>query len=329
MRLLIMLSFVFCNQMVIANTKVKLKIAALAPEGTSWAQNIKDFAIEVGKKTEGRVEIRSYLGGIAGDEPDILRKIRVGGQMHGGVFTGKILGEIYSDVRVMELPFNFYHDQGMTRKVLTQMTPEFNKGFLDNGFVNLGFYEVGQVYVVSTKPVKNLEGMKGIKVWSWEGDKLVEAMINELQLVSVPLALPDVLSSLTTGIIDSAYAPPLGILALQWQSKVKYMVDFPIAFSIGAFLIKKDIWEKIDLKDRELIQKISQEFVAKANETSARENQEGLAALKNMGVEFIQFPKTDTEKAESIRTKVIQRVREKSLSANVIDTFEKIRTRKP
>ena len=91
----------------IAMAQVEIKLAALAPEGTNWANTLKDMARDVARDTQGRVKFKLYYGGVAGDEPDVLRKIRIG-QFHAGVFTGKILGEIYSDIRVIELPFNFY-----------------------------------------------------------------------------------------------------------------------------------------------------------------------------------------------------------------------------
>lgn len=152
---------------------VTIKIAAIAPDGTNWANTIKKMAKEVKKATDGKVKFKVYYGGVAGDEPDVLRKIRVG-QLHGGVFTGKTLGDIFGDVRAIEIPFNFLHSREKGLKALQGMTPYFSKNLDAKGFTALGFYEVGQVYVVSTKEVSSIEKMKGIKIWSWEGDEVVK-----------------------------------------------------------------------------------------------------------------------------------------------------------
>jgi len=208
-----------------------LKVAAIAPDGTNWAKTLKKMSKEVKKETNGKVKFKIYYGGVAGDEPDVLRKIRVG-QLHGGVFTGKTLGDIFGDIRAIEIPFNFNHNEEKASKALDSMEGYFSSNLSSKGFKSLGFYKLGQVYVVSTKKVESIKQMKGVKIWSWEGDEVVKSMIDSLNLVSVPLALPDVLSSLSTGIIDSAYAPALGILALQWQSKVKYLINFPTAYSV-------------------------------------------------------------------------------------------------
>ncbi len=189
--------------------------------------------------------------------------------------------------------------------------------------MNLGFYEIGQVYVVSTKKVANLNELKGIKIWSWEGDPLVGALLETLQLVSVPLALPDVLSSLSTGIIDAAYAPPLGILALQWHTKIKYLVDFPTAYSIGALLVSDKVWSKISPEHQQKILTIADKFVKEANDKSVAENEAARVQLKKGGVEFVSFPEADIKQAASVRGKVIARLKGKNISAKMLEALEK------
>ena len=303
---------------------VRIKLATLVPKGTNLAITLKDFSQEVKKKTEGRVKFQVYYGGIQGDEPDVLRKTRVG-QLHGGVFTGKTLGDIFSDVRIMEVPFNFYHDEKKALDALTKNTDYFNQEIAAKGFVNLGFYGIGKVYVASSKKVTSINELKGVKMWAWEGDKLVRAMMDSLGLVSVPLALPDVMSSLSTGIIDAAYAPPLGILALQWQNQVKYIIDFPIAYSIGALLITQKQWKKISDADKKMIRSLAQESIAKANKLAIEDNKKSLSKLKELGIELLEFSKNDLAKAEKIRKDVLDKLESKILSKRIINEVEKLR----
>jgi TRAP-type transport system periplasmic protein len=295
----------------------QIKLAVLVPEGTTWGSSLKKFAREVESVTNNEVTFKIYFGGVSGDEPDVLRKVRIG-QLHGGIFTGKTLGDIHGDVRAMEIPFTFYENQQKAGETLKKLTPKFNEGLKAKGFVNLGFYEVGQVYLVSTKKVANLGDLKGVKIWSWEGDELVKAMIESLELVSVPLALPDVLSSLSTGIINAAYAPPLAILALQWHTKVKYLVDFPTAFSVGALLVSDKIWAKIKPDQQKKIMEIAQKFVSEANEKSIAENEDARNQMKKSGIEFVSFPKEDYQQAAAVRSKVIEKLQGKLLSEKII-----------
>lgn len=298
------------------------KIACLTPEGTTWSNSLKNMAKDVKAATNGEVEFKVYYGGVSGDEPDVLRKIRVG-QMQGGVFTGRTLGEIHGDMRVLELPFNFKTDREKAYKTLVAMTPEINQGFQKKGFKNLGFYEIGQVYLVSTKKATSLDALKGLKIWSWEGDTLVAAMVESLKLVSVPLALPDVLSSLSTGVIDAAYSSPLGVLALQWQTKIKYLLDFPVAYSVAAFLIKDEEWKKLTADQQKKVEDVANKYLAEAQVATVKENEEALKSLKNLGVEFIKFPESDMKQSDAIRLDVIKRLKGNLLSEQAIQHLSK------
>ena len=300
----------------------QLKLAVLVPEGTTWGNSVKKLAKEVESVTKGEVTFKIYYGGVSGDEPDVLRKIRVG-QLHGGIFTGKTLGDISGDARAMEIPFTFYNDHKKASRALGQLSPLFDAALKSKGYVNLGFYEIGQVYLVSTKKISNLNELKGVKIWSWEGDPLVQAMIESLDLVSVPLALPDVLSSLSTGIINAAYAPPLGIIALQWHTKVKYLVDFPTAFSIGALLISDKAWAKVKPDHQKTILGLSEKFVKEANEKSVQESEQAKEQLKKTGIEFISFPEADYKKAASLRGGVLEKIKKKYISDKAIIELEK------
>lgn len=298
-----------------------VKVGVLAPEGTSWAKNLKKMAKEIKKATNRKVKIKFYFGGAQGDEPDVLRKIRVG-QLHGGIFTGKTLGEINGDVRVIELPFTFYHDRGKAWKTVEKMTPFFNKSFEKSKFENLGFFEIGMVYFVSQKETQSLDSLHGVKIWSWEGDELVASMIESMKLVSVPLPLPDVLSSLSTGIIDAAYAPPLGILSLQWNTKIKYIVDFPLSFSVGAFLVGQKTWKKISPEHKKVIKEISAKYVKNVNEANEKDNVEALSALKSGGIKFLEFPKKDIERGKQLRTEIIGKLKGKLFSEKALKMLE-------
>jgi TRAP-type transport system periplasmic protein len=299
---------------------VTFKVGLLAPEGTSWAVNLKRMAKEIKKSTNGRVKFKLYYGGAQGDEPDVLRKIRVG-QLQGGIFTGKTLGDINGDVRVLEIPFTFFEKREKAYGVMMKMAPYFDQQFIKRGFYNLGFFEIGMVYFVSKKKTPSLNSLQGIKIWSWEGDPLVASLISTMKLVSVPLALPDVLSSLSTGIVEAAYAPPLAILALQWNNKIKYLLDFPLAYSTGAFLIDGKKWKKVKEEDQRLVQKISRKFFSKINQDNAKENSDALIALKGAGIEFLNFSESDQKVSSDLRGAIIKQLTGKLFSKEAYQRF--------
>lgn len=290
-----------------------VKVGVLAPEGTGWAKIIKKMTGEIKEATKGNVEIKVYYGGSQGDEQDVLRKIRIG-QLHGGIFTGKTLGDINGDVRIMEIPFTFNHNREKAAKTLQNLAPFFNQNFEKNKFKNLATFEIGQIYLVSQKKVPDLSSTKSLKIWSWEGDPVVNTMFEAMNLIGVPLALPDVLSSLSTGVIDAAYAPGIGIISLQWNTKIKYVVDFPISYSIGAFVITSDAWAKISPADQKLVLEISKKYETEINSTNEKDNKDAFNSMRSQKVEFIKFSDSDIKVAQGYRHEIIKKLKGKLFS---------------
>lgn len=298
-----------------------IKVGVLAPEGTGWAKNIKKMTTEIKEATKGNVEIKVYYGGSQGDEQDVLRKIRIG-QLQGGIFTGKTLGEINGDVRVIEIPFTFNHNREKALKTLQVMAPYFNQKYEQNKFKSLATFEIGQVYFVTQKKVQDLNSIKSLKIWSWDGDPIVSTMFESMNLIGVPLALPDVLSSLTTGVVEAAYAPPIGIIALQWNSKVKFMVDFPISYSIGAFVITSAAWAKLTPADQKIVQDIATKYEGEINSGNAKDNADALAAMKAQKIEFVKFSDAEVKVAQGYRAAMIKKLTGKLFSAEALKKLD-------
>ncbi len=298
-----------------------IKVGVLAPEGTGWAKNIKKMSTEIKDATGGNVEFKIYYGGSQGDEQDVLRKIRIG-QLQGGIFTGKTLGEIAGDVRVIEIPFTFNHNREKALKTLQNMAPFFNKKFEEKKFKNLATFEIGQVYFVTQKKVQDLNAIKSLKIWTWDGDPIVGNMFEAMNLIGVPLALPDVLASLSTGVVEAAYAPPIGILALQWNTKIKYMVDFPVTYSVGAFVVADSAWSKISPADQKKVLEISKKYETEINKGNAKDNDDALAAMKSQKIEFVKFSDAEIKVAQGYRASMIKKLTGKLFSAEALKMLD-------
>ncbi|HEY9150170.1 MAG TPA: TRAP transporter substrate-binding protein DctP, partial [Gammaproteobacteria bacterium] len=148
-----------------AKPEFELKFATLAPPGSTWMVLLEEWAAEVRERSEGRLAFKFYPGGIQGDEPDVLKKMRFG-QVHGGAFSGHGIGEMYSPARVLELPFLFENFAEIDY-VREHFTPRFEEGFRDNGYELLGWMEVGFVHIFSKQPVASVDALKSRRVWLW------------------------------------------------------------------------------------------------------------------------------------------------------------------
>ena len=103
-----------------------IKIATAAPEGTSWMKEIRVAAEQVKQRTQGRLELKYYPGGVMGNDAAVLRKIKLG-QLQGGAFTAAELSQVYKDAPIYSVPFQF-HAQGEVDYVRTKMDEDLRRG---------------------------------------------------------------------------------------------------------------------------------------------------------------------------------------------------------
>jgi len=220
---------------VFAGSPHLIKFATVAPEGSTWINHMRALDKQLRSKTGGKLGFRIYAGGIAGDEVDVLKKIRIG-QIHCAAFSGVGFGQILPMVRVLDLPFLFRNDVEVDA-VHRELQPFFRTQFREKGFELLAWAEVGNVHLFSKHPIRTVADLSGLKVWTWTGDPIAKETFSSLGVNPIPLAVTGVNTALNTGMIDTVYAPPLGALALQWHTATKYMTALPLVHATGAVLL--------------------------------------------------------------------------------------------
>ncbi|MEJ2200842.1 MAG: TRAP transporter substrate-binding protein DctP [Desulfuromonadaceae bacterium] len=206
-------------------TATTLKLATLAPEGSDWMTQMRQGAAEIKALTEGRVEIKIFGGGVMGNEKNMLRKIRIG-QLQGGAFTGGGLAEVYPNLRLLTLPFLFNTLDEVDR-VRAEFDPILMQGLADQGLVSFGLAEGGFALLMGNQPLTRIEDLKNQKVWVPEGDRVTAAVMQALELSPTSLPISDVLTGLQTGLIHIVGVSPIGALAFQWHTRVKYINETP------------------------------------------------------------------------------------------------------
>jgi TRAP-type C4-dicarboxylate transport system substrate-binding protein len=293
-----------------------IKLATLAPEGSPWMNTFHEVNDEIKRKTDGRVKLRAYPGGVLGGDRDMLRKIRIG-QIHAGGFTGMGLGSINRDIFVMEIPFLF-QNYGEVDYVLSKMDDRFRRGFGKKGYVLLGWSEIGFVYMLSNVPITSVKGIKGRKVWLWEGDPIAGPVLRKAGVMPIPLGIPDVLMALQTNLIDVVYASPLGAIAMQWFTKVKYVTNVPLIYSLGGVLVNKRMFEKIPSNLQEIVKEVFQYHSALLNERTRRDNDEAIRVMVKQGIKLVTPTEEETEKFKRISLEAIDELDDKVFSTDVL-----------
>ena len=271
-----------------------LKIATIAPDGTSWMQEMRRGASEIAQRTDGRVVFKFYPGGTMGNDKNVLRKIRAG-QLQGGAITGGGLAEVYPDNQIYNLPllFRSYEEMDYVR---SKMDALITQGLEQRGFISFGLAEGGFAYLMSSHPIRNIDDLKNEKVWVPEGDIISRSMYQALGVSPVPLPLTDVLTGLQTGLITTVGGSPTGAIALQWHTKLKYVTDVPVMYFYGILAVDRKAYLKINPSDQVVVREVMQGVFNKLNRQIRQDNENARKVLQQQGVEFVQLAPKEIEK---------------------------------
>lgn len=283
---------------------VVIKIATLAPEGSSWIQIFKELNSEIKKKTDGNVRFKLYPGGVLGDETDMVRKMFIG-QIQAAVLSSPGLSGLNRDMDVFQIPFLFQNYDEVDH-VIAKMSGFFKEGFEKKGYVLLGWSEGGFVRLMSTTAISSIDDLKKAKVWTWEKAPMAEAIFKAAGVAAIPLSIPDVLVGLQTGLIDVVYAPPAGAISLQWFTKVRYVTDVPLIYLAGGILVKKNIIDRIPKRYLGIINDIFQQYMVKMKETIRKDNREAIRVMVKHGIKIVLPSAEQTAKFKQLAQKAIE-----------------------
>ena len=284
-----------------------IKFATIAPEGSTWLKHLRSLDKNLRAKSGGQIGFRIYAGGIAGDELDVLRKIRIG-QIHCAAFSGVGLAQILPMVRILDLPFLFrnYEEVDLVNRELQGF---FSEQFRKKGFEFIAWAEVGNVYLFSKKVIRKVPDMRGLKIWTWYGDPISKEFFSLMGTTPIPLTITDVTTALNTGMIDTFYAPPLGALALQWYTYVKYMNSLPLAHATSAVLISSKYHQKIPPGLSKMLKDEFQKAMADLTLDLRQQTEESIKLIQKSGVEIIPLPrKADLQSFYNTHNRVAQKL---------------------
>ncbi|MFK7914281.1 MAG: TRAP transporter substrate-binding protein DctP [Pseudomonadales bacterium] len=262
-----------------------LKIATVSPDGSTWMKTLRSAGKTVQERTEGRVKLKFFPGGVQGDDKTVLRKMKVGGLLHGGVMTVGVLAQYYPDLQIYGLPMVFSSDAELDY-VRSQMDAKLMAGLEQAGYVGFGFAEVGNAYAMSQRPIATVAEARAGKNWVPDGDLASAKALQAFGIAPIPLTIGDVLAGLQTGLIDTIAAPPVGTLTLQWHTRLSHVMDLPLLYTYGLLVVTERQFKKISAADQVIVREVMGAATAQVNARSRVDHEQALAVLQQQGLTF-------------------------------------------
>ncbi|MCP4388384.1 MAG: C4-dicarboxylate ABC transporter [Gammaproteobacteria bacterium] len=296
---LAMLAFAFTASVDAAT----LKLATLAPAGTTWMKEMKVGAGLIKQRTEGRVKLKFYPGGVMGNDQSVHRKIRIG-QLHGGAFTPGGLAKVDSSIQSLGLPMLF-KSLDEVDYVRERVDPVMKQQMEAKGFVILGISGGGFARILSKQPLQDLESIRSSKVWMPEGDKIGQTVFRALGITPISLPISDVFTGLQTGLIETVAVNPTSAIAFQWHTSTAYMTDVPISYIVGVLAVQQKAFNKLSVPDQAIVREEMGKVFKRMDKLNRDDNQAAKAALANQGITFVDANPGEAERWRNISSQSI------------------------
>ena len=269
-----------------------IKLASVVPENSIWDKNIKQMGAEWTQATGGRVTLTVFGGGSQGDESTVLRKMRLDA-LQAASLTGVGLGSIDASFNVFNVPF-FFDSYDELNAVTDALTPAIAKRVEAKGFIFLNWGHGGWTQVFTKKPVGSVADLKKTKLFTSAGNDRMVQWLKANGFEPRAMAMTDIMTGLTTGMVEAVPTTPLAALLYQWYKQTPNMLDIGLAPVVGATVVTKKAWNAIPAADRPkllasalAVQKRLQDEVPKQETAAIAEmTRRGLVVSKASGPEW-------------------------------------------
>ena len=267
------------------------KIATNVADQDTAAVLIREFVENVQQRTDGRVRFKIFGNGVLGSQNDYLQQAQRG-VIDAALINSATLESIIPAFGVINLPYIFRS----VDEYRTVMNHSSVKGALEQGasqhrIVPLGFLSNGFRDLMTTKPVRGLADLKGMKIRTMSSETYVN-MLDRFGAVPTPLGYTETFPALQQGIIDGAEGGLASLVTMNYAQATKYAIkteqtrlsDFVVASEnfkkkVGDkdFKIVLEEFAKVGDKSLDVVDAFYDECAEKARDT--------------MGVEIITVDK--------------------------------------
>jgi len=296
-----------------SDTAQVLKVAIPVPRSQEIASKVQEYNDKLASETNNALQVRVYWGGAAGDDNDVLRKMRAG-QMDAAPLSLELVSSFVRQALVLASPALFRNYKQLDA-VRNQLTPEFDKEAYENGFKIMGWGDVGRLRLMSKQPVASLADFKRMRPWLYPQSEMLKDFYKQVGATGVPLGLMEVYGALQTNMIDVVWISALMGGALQWHTGTRFISADSLGFICGAFVLRRGAWEQMPESARKSMTELASEIRQKQQIETRRSDERTYQKLIERGHKPIKLAEVaEWEKVgAAVREHMIGRVYTKEL----------------
>jgi TRAP-type C4-dicarboxylate transport system substrate-binding protein len=253
-----------------AEPTLTLRLASVAPKGSSWGNDIDRLGREIEQATRGRVKVRVYLSGSAGDELAMAEHVKKG-QLDGVISAGWLCDDTIPTMRALGL-IGVFQSREEAAAVTADLKPTLEAEAARSGFTLLGTAGIGSIIIFSRQPIASMADLRKTRLWRWEGETVQLSMGKSMGLSMVSSRLEDGGKAYDRGDVDGFFAVPMAALAFQWFAQARYITDLRTGYLMGCFVMSSRSFDALPADVQAAVREAGAKLVVRVEDTGRRED---------------------------------------------------------
>ncbi|MCW2481110.1 TRAP transporter substrate-binding protein [Candidatus Symbiopectobacterium sp. NZEC135] len=272
---------------------LQIKAADVHPEGYPNVVAVQKMGEKLKAATDGRLEIKTFPGGVLGDEKQMIEQAQLGAIDIIRVSMTPVAA-ILPEIEVFTLPYVFRDEDHMHKVLDGKIGQEIGDKITNNSkskLVFLGWMDAGTRNLITKDPVNKPQDLQGMKI-RVQGSPVALATLKAMGANSIAMGVSEVFSGMQTGVIDGTENNPPTFVAHNYMPVAKNYTWSKHFIIPELFLYSKTKWDKLSKEDQALLLKLAKEAQNEQRELWKAYNQQSLDKMKAGGV---NFQETDTD----------------------------------
>lgn len=302
---------------------ITIRMGTLAPAGSLWHDALLQLRDKWRAISNGKVNVIIFAGGVQGDEPEMVRKMR-NRQLQAVALSGAGMAGIEPGVACMQIPMMLQSNEELDY-VRDRVAPRLEKMIDARNYVVLNWGDAGWVHFFCKTEARRLDDIRKLKLFTWAGDNDVLELWRANGFHAVPLPATDIIMGLKTGLIEVVPTVPLYALSSQFFPLAKYMINVKWAPLVGATVIRKDVRETMPADIRDQMMKAGREAGDSMRAGIRKMGDDSVAVMQKKGLVVVPADPATVEDWRQQAEKVYPSLRGRTVPADLFDEVRKLR----
>ncbi|MBQ5670891.1 MAG: TRAP transporter substrate-binding protein [Oscillospiraceae bacterium] len=215
-------------------------------------KSLENFAAEVNKRTEGRVEIKIYAAEQLGPNSEMIEMVKMG-TLDAMMLPSGQQANYCPKFTALSLPFLFSDYEHVYKVLDGEIGQELLEGLEENNMIQLAYWENGLRQFSNSKvDIKHPSDMAGLKFRTPE-DKMTIAIFDAYGASASPFAFSELYLALQQGTFDGQENPVANIHANNFQDVQKYLTMVNYQYQPKDMIFSLTTWNKLPADVQEVL----------------------------------------------------------------------------